>query len=307
MKNERNWGEDEARNSIEYGYINGKANTKKLAVEIVDEMYETQGQMIEILILTGFKSKPAKNIAGYLGIVNELLAIYGIKRMKYLKPYLNEVVRIVSTEKLPAVKNEGMNVLKNAYKWMTKDVVEPMLKDIKENLKKELDTFWEGYDKETVMTAPKDIPEEAAGKGKGKKVDAYELSEAVDIFKKYNDKWADSVINAAKWNEKTAKMEEFVKDASVPKLAATEFRAVTEVIRRLINDSNFNVVLWVLRMVGAMAKGLRRPFAGAARNNFFNIIGKFRDKKTLMIEETFKTLNDLSYCLNIEEVLDDVK
>ena len=135
MKNERNWGEDEARNSIEYGYINGKANTKKLAVEIVDEMYETQGQMIEILILTGFKSKPAKNIAGYLGIVNELLAIYGIKRMKYLKPYLNEVVRIVSTEKLPAVKNEGMNVLKNAYKWMTKDVVEPMLKDIKENIK----------------------------------------------------------------------------------------------------------------------------------------------------------------------------
>ena len=31
-------------------------------------------------------------------------------------------------------------------------------------------------------------------------MDAYELSEAVDIFKKYNDKWADSVLNAAKWN-----------------------------------------------------------------------------------------------------------
>ena len=49
-----------------------------------------------------------------------------------------------------------------------------------------------------------------------------------------------------------------------------------------------------------MAKGLRRPFAGSAKANFFNIIGKFRDKKTLMIDETFKTLNDLNYCLNIE-------
>ena len=136
-------------------------------------MYELQPNIIEILILTGFKGKPAKNIAGYLGIVNELLAIYGIKKMKYLKPYLNEVVRIVSTEKLPAIKNEGMNLLKNAYKWMSKEVVEPMLKDLKENLKKELDTFWDSYDKDTVISAPKDIPEEAEGKGKGKKVDAY--------------------------------------------------------------------------------------------------------------------------------------
>lgn len=35
------------------------------------------------------------------------------------------------------------------------------------------------------MTAPKDIPDAADGKGK-KKVDAYDLSEAVDVFKKYN-------------------------------------------------------------------------------------------------------------------------
>jgi hypothetical protein len=36
------------------------------------------------------------------------------------------------------------------------------------------------------MTAPKDIVEEGPGKTKGKKIDAYELSEAVDVFKKYN-------------------------------------------------------------------------------------------------------------------------
>lgn len=40
------------------------------------------------------------------------------------------------------------------------------------------------------MSAPKDIVETGAGKAKGKKMDAYELSEAVDIFKKYNEKWS---------------------------------------------------------------------------------------------------------------------
>lgn len=54
-------------------------------------------------------------------------------------------------------------------------MVDLLLKDLKENLKKELDTFWEGYDKSQKMTAPKDIPDETGGKQK-KKVDAYELS-----------------------------------------------------------------------------------------------------------------------------------
>ena len=306
MEKGKSWGEDEVRNVIECGFINGKPNTKKVALELIDTIYEEHASMIEMLILTGFKSKPAKNIAGYNAVLNELMKIYGVKRLKYLKPYLPEVVRVLGAEKLPAVKNEGMTTLKEAYKWMSKEVIEPMLKDLKENLKKDLDTFWDGYDKTAVMTAPKDIAEEP-GKGKAKKMDAYELSEAVDIFKKYNDKWADSVITAPKWSEKTRLMEEFVKDASVPKLAQSDFRPITEVIRRLINDSNMNVVLWVLRVTAAMAKGLRRPFYATAKNNFSNIINKFRDKKTQMVEETYKTLHDLRHCLNIEDVIEDVK
>ena len=153
----KQWGEDELRNAIEQGFINGKPNTKKVALEIVDNLYEDHAPMLEMMILTGFKSKPAKNIAGYNAVLNELLKIYGIKRLKYLKPYIPEIVRVLGAEKLPAVKNEGLHTLKEAYKWMGKDVIEPMLKDLKENLKKELETFWEGHDKNAVMTAPKDI------------------------------------------------------------------------------------------------------------------------------------------------------
>lgn len=88
------------------------------------------------MILLGFKSKTPKNIAGYLAILNDLLTIYGIRKMKYLKPYFPEIVRVVSTEKLIAVKTEGINILKESYKWLTKEVVEPMLANLKEGLKK---------------------------------------------------------------------------------------------------------------------------------------------------------------------------
>ena len=99
-----------------------------------------------------------------------------------------------------------MNTLRESYKWLGKEVIEPMLGNLKEALKKELDTWWQSYDKSHVMTAPKDIPMEGGQKNKGKKIDAYDLSEAVDIFKKYNQKWADSVIKAEKWNQKTKMM-----------------------------------------------------------------------------------------------------
>ena len=48
-----------------------------------------------MLILIGLKNKTPKIIAGYISVLNELLAIYGIKRMKYLKPYMSEIVRVI--------------------------------------------------------------------------------------------------------------------------------------------------------------------------------------------------------------------
>ena len=47
-------------------------------------------------ILVGLKGKTPKNLAGYIEMVQKLLAIYGIKRMKYLKVYLPEVVKILN-------------------------------------------------------------------------------------------------------------------------------------------------------------------------------------------------------------------
>lgn len=67
-----------------------------------------------------------------------------------------------------------------------------------------------------------------------------------------------------------------MKSATVPKLANTEWRHMGELIRRLINDSNMNVVLWTMKVLAVMARGLRKNFKDIARTQFSNIIGKFR-------------------------------
>lgn len=69
MEKGKNWGDDECKICIQNGFINGKTNSKKLALEIIDKMYEEKTQMVELTILTGLKNKTPKIIAGYLSII----------------------------------------------------------------------------------------------------------------------------------------------------------------------------------------------------------------------------------------------
>jgi hypothetical protein len=55
-------------------------------------------------LLVGLKGKVPKNLAGYISFLNELLTIYGMKRMKFFKPYFSDIVAILNREKLVAVK-----------------------------------------------------------------------------------------------------------------------------------------------------------------------------------------------------------
>jgi len=41
-----------------------------------------------MVLLSGFKTKTPKTIAGYNAMLNEIINIYGVKRLKYLKPYI---------------------------------------------------------------------------------------------------------------------------------------------------------------------------------------------------------------------------
>ena len=83
-------------------------------------MFDQLPDIVEMTIMIGLKGKVPKVLAGYIAILNELLAIYGMKRMKFMKPYFADVVTIINREKLMAVKTEGTNFIKECYKWLGK-------------------------------------------------------------------------------------------------------------------------------------------------------------------------------------------
>lgn len=59
-------------------------------------MYEKSPDVIEMALLVGLKGKVPKTLAGYIAFLNELLAIYGMKRMKFFKPYFPDIVTILN-------------------------------------------------------------------------------------------------------------------------------------------------------------------------------------------------------------------
>lgn len=66
-------------------------------------------------------------------------------------------------------------------------------------------------------------------------------------------------------------MQQLINAANVPRLANSEFRHIIDMIKRLINDSNMNVVMMDLKVLGALAKGLRKNFSPYAKMFFGNV------------------------------------
>ena len=48
--------------------------------------------------------------------------------------------------------------------------------------------------------------------------DLFDLVDAKDIFKTYNEKWCDKVLEIEKWSDKCVHLELMIKDSSIPKI-----------------------------------------------------------------------------------------
>ena len=105
-----------------------------------------------------------------------------------------------------------------------------------------------------------------------------------------------------KWIEKKGALEELNAEASVPKLAEKSAGDICGMVRRLLSDSNLQVVTQSVRVLGNLAKGQRKYFSGYAKTYFSLLIPKFADKK--LINEVHSTLEAFSQALDLSDMID---
>ena len=71
-------------------------------------------------------------------------------------------------------------------------------------------------------------------------------------------------------------------------------------IKRLLNDSNQNVIIVSLKLLKNLSKGLRKNFSSAVRSIVSIVLIKFREKKTQLLDEVTSCLDGMLFSVSIE-------
>lgn len=298
-------------------YGNGKASIRTVSVDILCMLFETltdKGSYFETVNQL-LSHKNPKTVCSAINLLSELLINFGPQNLNFLKPFLNEIERIASGS-TTTTKNEAMNLYKEFYKWVGDAVLKTLTSKLKKSQQDELDKFISENPFQPLQ--PKRVKESASSKntkGANKNVsaplpiDPYDILSAVELFPRFGDSFCEKVLGAGKWTEKKEFLEEMLKVINVPKLSAkdsSELSTLFSTLKKLLNDNNTVVVQLTVQLIGVLAKGLRKAFS-SCKYLFPVLLEKFKDKRTGLVEEIKKTLENFSYCINFEEILENVK
>ena len=110
-----------------------------------------------------------------------------------------------------------------------------------------------------------------------------------------------------KWVDKKQALEELNKECDYPKLAEKSALEIVTMAKRLINDSNVQVMLQAMKLVGLLAKGQRKYFDNYAKQFLPVLLQKFKDKKTNVLQETHSSLDNIMFSISMEHGLEDIK
>lgn len=82
---------------------------------------------------------------------------------------------------------------------------------------------------------------------------------------------------------------------------------VVHLIKRLLNDANFNVQVGGIKVAGLIGLGLRKIFNQGAKILFGLILQKFKDKRTILITETQACLFNMFHSVQFDEIWESFK
>ena len=227
--------------------------------------------------------------------------------MNYLEKFFPEVEKIAENSSV-TLRNEAMNFYKEAYKWLG-EKIRPFLNKLKKAQIDELDKIFKDLPKtqmKPLLMLPDSDDKGQKGGAEETEFDLYDISQPVDIFTKYNEAWTEKVLGQPKWVDKKELLEEMAKAANAPKLAASNFFPIVSMLKKVMADPIIHIVMSGMKILGLLAKGLRKNFQAPSKTFFPLVLSKLKEKKPQIIEQSQKTLEDFLYSLTLEDMLSDI-
>lgn len=268
---------------VEKNISGSRPSSKELAKDLLPLLYQVDKSQVLLELIKYFDHKNPKFVTASLSGVTLILMKLSYKSLDLNMISVNIAKAAEHTNQL--IRSEAMNWFKELYKQI-REGISPFLMNLKKQQQEELRRLFDTMEIDEV-----------------EKVDAYELVNAKDIFGKFNEKWAENVVDLEKWTEKKEALEEINQAADYPKLVEKSPQALVGMIKRLMGDNNVHVVSLAIRLLGLLARGQKRYFEGFAKLMAPVLLTKFRDKNKAIISETHRTLELFLESIAFEQML----
>lgn len=285
-----------AKTAVEKGLVSTKVSIKSASEELILGLFEALEEGWEafaVAIGSLLEAKSVKVQSAGLHAFTLLLTAFGPADLP-LKLWLPAVERLCGAAN-PTVRSDALRFLREAFRWLN-DSLPPLLPHLKRDQLEELRQGASGP-----VPSPSKFTKQVHTHSLQ---DAFDLSDAKDIFTRFNEAWCEQVASMEKWTDRKEALELLNAEADVPKLVERPAEALVALAKRLLNDANVQVVVQVIRLLGLLAKGQRGAFEQPAKHFLPLLVAKFRDKKAQIVTETHLCLLRFLKCLRFSYLLE---
>lgn len=287
---------------IEKGLSSTRAATKASSLEaiLLYVQNDTPGPVVDEL-LPFLSHKTPKLVAASVHALLQIYLAFGARTVDP-KPVLKSLPKLFSHAD-KTVRAETTALCVELYRWL-KDAIKPMFfNDLKTVQQKELD---EAFDKvkgesprqerylksqQVAMVAAAEVPpgEEANAQHEAE-VDAYDLSEPVNIILKLSPEFYTN-MGSVKWKERREALDSLFPLVNVPRIKDDDYKEVIAILAKSMKDANIAVVTVAANCIEVMAKGLRQAFLKHKVTVLAPILERLKEKKQSVAEALSSALD----------------
>jgi hypothetical protein len=313
------------------GWVNLKELAKQIAEKVLPSMKPQMKKPVMDLYVQVLKklgkdefteaikeslaSKNPKVKGALMRVLTDLLSMVGQKDLNAVK--LWDGMAKESDSFNPMIKKDFVAYSAEVYRWvgeafshklvsikkMTADEITKLYDEKKATDNGQqplptLDEFKQHY------LAKKDGEGRTANPAAHRNEDSYDLFEAVDIFKIYNEKWSEKVLAEIKWIEKKKMTDDFIEHAQKNPRHTGNYFPIIQLSKRLIEDSNINVQSNAVKILTVISKGLRKELAREGRKIVGILLPKLKERKKLT-DEILECLKTTVYYIQPYEIVDE--
>lgn len=98
-------------------------------------------------------------------------------------------------------------------------------------------------------------------------------------------------------------LDELHNDSNVPKIKGGDYTGLAKTLKKVMGDANIVVSQTAIKVCANLAKGLRQEFEPCCKDLLPTLIGKFKEKKTQIIDDVNTVLINLLECTDLEFIL----